>query len=133
MYIKIKNQNEAFEFIENQNWTPHYKSIARYRWKLRHTPEKINRRQKECLICYEKKPCSEFLKENKTICKHSLLVCQTCFDKLYKCPFCRETWKNRQENVIIFRVPMSLLNDIFNRNDEEILDSVVEILQQISP
>jgi len=133
MYIRIKDQDEAFEFIRNQNWTPHYKSVARYRWKLRHTPDQINRRQKECPICYEKQPVSGFVKKNKTICGHSLLICQTCFDRLYTCPFCRETWKKKKENMIIFRVPLALLNDIFNRNDEDILDSVAGILQQISP
>jgi len=133
MYIKITDRDEAFEFIENQDWTPHYKSIARYRWKLRHTPEHINRRKKECLICYEKQSALGFVKKNKVICKHSTLVCQTCFDKLHTCPFCRETWKQRKENVIIFSLPVTLLNDIFNRNDEDILNSVADILQHISP
>jgi hypothetical protein len=35
--------------------------------------------------------------------------------------------------MIIFRVPVSLLNDVFNRNDREILETVVEILHHISP
>ena len=132
-YIKIQDQKEAFEFIDHQQWTPHYKSIARYRWKLRHTPEQISRRKrKECSICYENRLYSDF-QDPSVPCCHSSLVCSTCLEKLDCCPFCRAPWKPKQHNMIIFRLPVSLLDDVFNRNDREILETVAEILHHISP
>lgn len=133
IYIKITDPQEAFDFIDHQEWTPHYKSIARYRWKLRHTPEQIRRRpRKECLICYESRSLPNF--QNNTVpCNHSSLICSTCFQKLDSCPFCRSPWKPKPQNMIVFRVPVSLLNDVFNRNDREMLETVVEILHHISP
>jgi hypothetical protein len=131
-YIKITDKTEAFEYINEQEWSPHYKSIARYRWKLRHTPETIKKRTKECSICYEKRGMDEFEKK-KDLCCHTPMVCRVCMEKVYSCPFCRAQWKQKQHNVIVFRVPVSLLNDVFSRNDQEIFDTVVEILHQISP
>ncbi len=132
-YINITDQQEAFEYIDHQEWTAQYKSIARYRWKLRHTPENIRRRtRKECPICYENCLLSDFNHQSIPCC-HSSLVCSTCLKKLDSCPFCRTQWKPKQQNMIIFRVPVSLLNDVFSRNDREILETVAEILHHISP
>lgn len=125
-YITIKNQADAFEFIESQDWSSHYKSVARYRWKLRYSPDTIVKRKKECCICYEKKPNRCFESHDDKCC-HSHLVCSLCCERLDTCPFCRQRWK--PENVIILRVPLSILNDVFNRNDQEILGTLVEILQ----
>lgn len=133
-YIKMTDQGEAFDYIGSQTWTPHYKSVARYRWKLRHRPEQIRRRRrlqhKECPICYEDRPLPDF-QERQLPCCHPPLVCSQCFEKLNSCPFCRALWKPK--NMLIFRVPISLLNDVFNRNDMEILETMAEILHQISP
>lgn len=125
-YMKIKNQADAFEFIESQDWTPHYKSVARYRWKLRYCPDTIAKRKKECPICYEKQP-NRCFESHEDKCCHCLLVCRSCCERLDTCPFCRQRWK--PENVIVLRVPLSILNDVFNRNDREILGTLVEILQ----
>lgn len=132
-YIRIQDQKEAFDYIGQQEWTAHYKSVARYRWKLRHSPETIRRRQKkECSICCEDRSLYDF-QDQFVPCRHSSLVCSTCFKKLDCCPFCRTQWKPKPQNMVIFRVPVSLLNDVFNRNDREILETVAEILHHISP
>lgn len=131
-YIKITDQACAFDCIEKQDWTPHYKSIARYRWKVRHAPETIKRRVKECPICYENHPHQDF-ENKKNVCRHFCMICKTCLRQIDTCPFCREQWKPR--NVIIFRVTTTTLlhdDDVFNQHD--LLDTVVEILRRhISP
>lgn len=121
-YRLIQDQKSAFDFINQQNWSSHYKSIARYRWKLRYTPDTIKHYRKECSICYERfypKPPSITMP-----CCHYKLVCPTCFEKLDTCPFCRVIWKNK----VVVRI---LWNDIIHR--EDILEVVMEILQQLYP
>lgn len=120
-YRLIQDQKSAFEFINQQNWSSRYKSVARYRWKLRHTPETINHYRKECSICYERfhNPTT-----TSSLCCHSKLVCPSCTEKLEKCPFCRILWKK----TIVVRV---LWNDVIHR--ENILNVVLEILQQLYP
>lgn len=120
-YRLIQDQTQAFEFIKKQDWSSHYKSVARYRWKLRYTPEKIKQRRKECSICYE----YHYPNHSTNLpCCHYKLVCKTCFEKLEKCPFCRVIWKHK----VVVRL---CWNDIINQ--EELLDIVVEILQQLYP
>lgn len=124
-YRLIQDQKSAFEFINQQNWSSQYKSVARYRWKLRHNPETINHYRKECSICYERfHPEPPIQTTCSSLCCHSKLVCSVCKEKLEKCPFCRVLWKK----TLVVRV---LWNDVIHR--EDILNVVLEILQQLYP
>lgn len=131
-YRKIQDQKKAFEFIDNQDWSSHYKSVARYRWKLRYTPENIKSRRKEeeCCICYEKFQWQPNNIYNNLSCCHYKLVCKTCFKKLKKCPFCREIWK--KPKTVIFRF-LWFNRDVIVMDWDDVVNIVEEMVQQLYP
>jgi len=133
-HTKMRDQQQAFEFIERQDWTNNYKANARYRWRLRHAPNTIKKRKpkKECVICCNEYTIDNFT-ENIDLCCHYGMLCKTCCKKVHKCPYCRKKWSPapRSPSIIVFNVPISL-EIIFNGIDQESSDVMREIISRLS-
>lgn len=96
----MAEKDVAFQWIDRQAWDNRKKSRARYRWKTKHAPTTIRRRQKqpspECPICME--TTSDFLPPEENKCTHHATICRKCHEKLSICPYCRQEWKRKSNS-----------------------------------